>query len=75
MNSCILQSDLPTHLVFELELTLIPFLMELFIDSTGDVVMASNDMEMVFQTLNAIYVSFFDPGKLRFFNCFDAVIA
>ncbi len=33
-----------------IELTPIQFLMELFIDSTGDVVMASNDMEMVFQT-------------------------
>ncbi len=49
MNSCIIQSDLPTHLVLEFELTPIPFLMELFIDSTGDVVIASNDMEMVFQ--------------------------
>jgi hypothetical protein len=48
MNSCILQSDLSTNLVLEFELTPIPFLMELFIDSTGDVVMASNDMEMVF---------------------------
>ncbi len=50
MNSCIIQSDLPTHLVLEFELTPIPFLMELFIDSTGDVVITSNDMEMVFQT-------------------------
>ncbi len=50
MNSFILQSDLSTHLVFEFELTPIPFLMDLFIDSTGDVVMASNDMETVFQT-------------------------
>ncbi len=41
-------TDIPTHLVFELELTPIPFLMELFIDSTVDVVMASNDIEMVF---------------------------
>ncbi len=48
MNSCTLQSDLPTYLVFDFELTPIPFLMELFIDSTGDVVMASNDIEMVF---------------------------
>ncbi len=48
MNSCIIQSDLPTHLVLEFELTPKPFLMELFIDSTGDVVIASNDMEMVF---------------------------
>ncbi len=50
MNSCTIQSDLPTHLVLELKLTPIPFLMELFIDSTGDVVIASNDMEMVFRT-------------------------
>ncbi len=50
MNSCIIQNDLPTHLVFEFELTPIPFLMELFIDSTGDLVITSNDMEMVFQT-------------------------
>jgi hypothetical protein len=50
MNSCLLRSDLPTHLVFELELPPIPFLIELFIDSTGDVVMASNDMDMVFRT-------------------------
>ncbi len=48
MNSCIYRTDIPTHLVFELELTPISFLMELFIDSTGDVVMASNDIEMVF---------------------------
>ena len=47
MNSCIIQSDLPTHLVLEFELTPIPFLMELFIDSTGDVVIASNDMDNV----------------------------
>ncbi len=45
-----IQSDLPAHLVFEFELTPMPFLMELFIDSTGDTVMASNDMEMVFLT-------------------------
>jgi hypothetical protein len=45
-----LQSDLLTHLVFEFKLTPIQFLTELFIDSTGDVVMASNDMEMVFRT-------------------------
>ncbi len=57
MNSCIIQSDLPTHLVLEFEITPIPFLMELFIDSTGDVDIASNDMEMVFRTLNARYVS------------------
>ncbi len=50
MNSCIKPSDLPTHLVLESELTPIPFLMELFIDSTGDIVIASNVMEMVFQT-------------------------
>ncbi len=50
MNSCIIRSDLPTHLEFEFKLTPIPFLMELFIDSTSDVVMASNDMEMVFWT-------------------------
>ncbi len=50
MNLCVWQSDLTTHLVFEFELTPIQFLMELFIDSTGDVVMASNDMEMVFRT-------------------------
>ena len=49
MNSCIYRTDIPTHLVFELGLTPIPFLMELFIDSTGDVVMASNDIEMVFR--------------------------
>jgi hypothetical protein len=48
MNSCIRQSDLPTHLVFEFEVTLNPLLMELLIDSTGEVGMASNDMEMVF---------------------------
>ncbi len=48
MNSCIYRTDIPTHLVFEFELTPIPFLMELSIDSTGDVVMASNDIEMVF---------------------------
>ncbi len=47
MNYTKLQSDLPTHLVLEFEVTLIPFLMELLIDSTGEVVMASNDMEMV----------------------------
>jgi hypothetical protein len=40
-------TNLPTHLVLEFELTPIPFLMELFIDSTGDVVIASNDMKMV----------------------------
>jgi hypothetical protein len=50
MNSCIIQNDLSTHLVLEFELTPIPFLMELFIDSTGDVVIASNDMEVVFRT-------------------------
>ncbi len=50
MNSCIVQSDLPTHLVLEFKSTPIPFLMELFIDSTGDVVIASIDMEMVFRT-------------------------
>ncbi len=50
MNSCIIQCDLPSQIVFEFEVTPIPFLMELLIDSTGDVVMASNDMEMVFQT-------------------------
>jgi hypothetical protein len=50
MHSCILQSDLPTHLVLEFELTPIQFLIEVFIDSTGDVVMASNDMEMVVRT-------------------------
>ena len=43
-----MQSYLPTHLVFEFEVTPIPLLMELLLDSTGDVVMASNDMEMVF---------------------------
>jgi hypothetical protein len=48
MNACIYRTDIPTHLVLELELTPMPFLMELFIDSTGDVVMASNDIEMVF---------------------------
>ncbi len=48
MYSCIYRTDTPTHLVFELELTPIPFLMELYIDSTGDVAMASNDIEMVF---------------------------
>ncbi len=48
MNACMYRTDIPTHLVLELELTPIPFLMELFIDSTGDVVMASNDIEMVF---------------------------
>jgi hypothetical protein len=48
MNSCIYRTDIPTHLVFELKLTPIPFLMELFIDLTGDVVMASNDIETVF---------------------------
>ncbi len=48
MNACIYRTDVPTHLVFELELTPIPLLMELFIDSTGDVVMASYDIEMVF---------------------------
>ncbi len=50
MNSCIIQSDLLTHLVFEFDLTPIPFLMELLKDSNGDVVMASNDMEMVLWT-------------------------
>ncbi len=50
MNSCIIQSDCPTHLVLEFELTPMSFLMELFIDSTGDVVIASKDMEMVFRT-------------------------
>jgi hypothetical protein len=50
MNSCIIQSHLPTHLVFEFEVTPIPFLMELFIDSTGEVVMASKDMEMILRT-------------------------
>jgi hypothetical protein len=48
LNSCIYRTDIPTHLVFELELTPISFLMELFIDSIGDVFMASNDIEMVF---------------------------
>ncbi len=47
MNSCILRSHLPTHLIFK-EVTPIPFLMELLIDSTGEVVMVSNDMDMVF---------------------------
>ena len=50
MNSCIIQSHLPTLVVFEFEVALIPYLMELLIDSTGEVVMASNDMEMVLQT-------------------------
>ncbi len=50
MNSCIIPSDLPTHLVFEFKLTPIPFLMELLINSTCDIVMASNDMKIVFQT-------------------------
>ncbi len=49
MNSGIIQSDLPTHLVLEFKLTPIPFKMELLIDSTGDIVIASNDMEMVFR--------------------------
>ncbi len=48
MNACMYRTDIPTHLVLELKLTPIPFLIELFIDSTGDVVMASNDIEMVF---------------------------
>ena len=46
MNSCIIRSDLPTHLVLEFDLTPIPFLMELFIDSTGEVVIASNDIDI-----------------------------
>jgi hypothetical protein len=50
MISCIVQSHLPTHLVFEFKVTPIPFLMELFIDSTGEGVMASKDMEMVLRT-------------------------
>ncbi len=50
MNSCIIQSHLPTHLVFEFEVTPIPFFMELFIDSTGEVVMASKDIEMILST-------------------------
>ncbi len=49
LNSCMYRTDIPTHLVFELELTPILFLMKLFVDSTGDVVMASNDIEMVFR--------------------------
>ncbi len=52
LNSCMYRTDIPT-LVFELELTPIPFLMEQFIDSTGDVVMASNDIEMIFRKYNA----------------------
>ncbi len=47
MNSCFIRSHLPTHLVFEFKVTPIPFLMELFIDSTGEVVMASKDTEMI----------------------------
>jgi hypothetical protein len=43
--------------VFEFEVTPIPFLMELFIDSTGEVVMASKDMEMILRTWNARYCS------------------
>jgi hypothetical protein len=50
MISCFIQSRLPTHLVFEFEVTPIQFLMELFIDSTGEVVMASKDMEMFLHT-------------------------
>ncbi len=50
MNSCIIHSDLPPHPILEFELTPILFLMELFIDSTGDIVIASNDTEMVFRT-------------------------
>ncbi len=75
MNSYIIRSDLPTHPVFEFKLTPIPFLMELFIDSTGDVVMASDDMEMLFQTYNTRYVSFLIMEHSFFFNCFDTVIA
>jgi len=50
MNSRIIQSDLPTNLVFEFEVIPIPFLIELLIDSNGDIGMVSNDMEMVFRT-------------------------
>jgi hypothetical protein len=57
MNSCIIQSHLPTHLVFEFEVTPIPFLMELFIDSTGEVVMVSKDMGTFLRISNARYCS------------------
>jgi len=42
-----------THLVCELEWTPIPFLIELFIDSTGEVVIASKDIEIVLRRWKA----------------------
>ncbi len=50
MNSFFTLSHLLTHLVFEFEVTPIPFLMELLIDSTGEVVMVSKDMEIFLRT-------------------------
>jgi hypothetical protein len=43
-------SHFPTQLMFEFKVTPIPFLMKLFIDSTGEVVMVSKDMEMFLRT-------------------------
>jgi len=42
-----------TYLVCELELTPIPFLIELFIDSTGEVVIASKDIVIVLRRWKA----------------------
>ncbi len=50
MNFCFIQSHLPNHLVFEFISTPIPFLMELFIDSIGEVVMVSKDVKMNLRT-------------------------
>ncbi len=57
MNSFIIWSHLPTHLVFEFEVTPISFLIELFIDSIDEVVMVSKDMEIFSRTWNARYCS------------------
>jgi hypothetical protein len=47
-----------THLVCELEWTPIPFLIELFMDSTGEVVIASKDIVIVLHIWKARYGSF-----------------
>jgi hypothetical protein len=65
-NSCFIQSHLPIHLVFEFEVTPIPFLMELFIDSTGEVFKASKDMAMFLHTKNARYCSLSVMEHLNF---------
>jgi hypothetical protein len=75
MNLFLIQSHLQTHLVFEFEVTPIPFLMELFIDSTGEVVMASKDMEIFLTYMDCWLLLFVGHGTLKYFNCFYTDIA